>query len=86
MPRVPVAHYAGDHVDGAIVPPLLKAYLRLGAWICGEPSLDREFGVADLMVLLDMENLNHRYFRHFLGRESAAADQVASPRRARETA
>lgn len=86
VPHVPVAHYAGDHVDGAIVPPLLKAYLRLGAWICGEPSLDREFGVADLMVLLDMENLNHRYFRHFLGRESAAADQVASPRRARETA
>lgn len=85
-PRVPVAHYDGDHVDGAIVPPLLKAYLRLGAWICGEPSLDREFGVADFMVLLDMDNLNHRYFRHFLGRESAAADQVVAPLRARETA
>ena len=77
IPRVPVARLQGPELSGAIMPPLLKAYLRLGAWVCGEPSLDEEFGVADLMVLLDMEQLNHRYFKHFLGRESRAADAVA---------
>lgn len=76
-PRVPVATLQGPEISGAIMPPLLKAYLRLGAWVCGEPSLDDEFGVADLMVLLDMQQLNHRYFKHFLGRESKAADAVA---------
>ena len=75
-PRVPVATMQGAEVSGAIMPPLLKAYLRLGAWVCGEPSFDEEFGVADLMVLLDMEQLNHRYFKHFLGRESKVADAV----------
>ncbi len=79
QPRVPVAEVAGAEISGAIMPPLLKAYLRLGAWVCGEPSLDDEFGVADLMVLLDMQQLNHRYFRHFLGRESKAAEAVGMP-------
>lgn len=77
-PRVPVQSLAGPEVSGAIMPPLLKAYLRLGAWVCGEPSFDEEFGVADLMVLLDMRELNHRYFRHFLGRESQAAEAVSA--------
>ena len=69
-PRVPIAQDPVPVVDGAIMPPLLKAYLRLGAWVCGEPSYDEEFGVADVMILLDMRRLNQRYFKHFLGRDS----------------
>ena len=38
--------------------------------MCGEPSYDEEFGVADVMILLDMRRLNQRYFKHFLGRDS----------------
>ncbi|MFG2309300.1 GNAT family N-acetyltransferase [Streptomyces sp. NPDC048566] len=48
------------------LPPLLRGYLRLGAWVCGEPALDAEFGVADLYVLLSMRRVNPRYLRHFL--------------------
>lgn len=69
-PRVPVSQDPVPAVDGAIMPPLLKAYVRLGAWVCGEPSYDEEFGVADVMILLDMRRLNQRYFKHFLGRDS----------------
>jgi putative hemolysin len=50
------------------LPPLLKGYLRLGAYICGEPAWDPEFGTADLLVLLPMSRLNPRYAKHFLGR------------------
>lgn len=50
-----------------VVPPLLRAYLRIGAWVCGEPALDRDFGAADLYVLLDMHRLDPRYVRRFLG-------------------
>ncbi len=50
----------------AEVPPLLKGYLRAGAWICGDPAWDPDFNTADLPLLLPMDRLNHRYARHFL--------------------
>jgi putative hemolysin len=48
------------------LPPLLRGYLRLGAWVCGEPAHDADFGVADMYVLLSMSRVNPRYLRHFL--------------------
>jgi putative hemolysin len=48
------------------LPALLRGYLRLGAWVCGEPAHDPDFGVADLYVLLRMSRVNPRYLRHFL--------------------
>ncbi|MET9894228.1 GNAT family N-acyltransferase [Streptomyces sp. NPDC006465] len=48
------------------LPPLLRGYLRLGAWVCGEPAHDVDFGVADMYVLLSMSRVNPRYLRHFL--------------------
>jgi len=49
----------------AQLPPLLKAYLRLGAQVCGAPCWDPEFGVADVFILLRREDLCPRYARHF---------------------
>ncbi|MEU9517177.1 GNAT family N-acyltransferase [Streptomyces sp. NPDC048224] len=48
------------------LPALLRGYLRLGAWVCGEPAHDVDFGVADLYVLLPMSRVDPRYLRHFL--------------------
>jgi len=47
------------------VPPLIRAYLRLGAKICGEPTWDPNFNTADLFMLLSLEDLNARHARHF---------------------
>jgi putative hemolysin len=52
-----------------LVPPLLKGYLRLGAWVCGPPALDADFGVADLFVLLDIAKVDPRYIKFFLGEQ-----------------
>lgn len=52
--------------QAADVPPLLKGYLRAGAWICGEPAWDPDFNTADLPLLLPMERLSPRYARHFM--------------------
>jgi len=49
----------------AELPPLLRAYLRLGARVCGEPCWDPDFGTADLFVLLRAADLCPRYARHF---------------------
>ncbi|MBK1784225.1 GNAT family N-acetyltransferase [Prauserella cavernicola] len=51
----------------ADVPPLLRGYLRLGAWVCGPPAHDPEFGVADFFVLLPLDRVDERYLRYFLG-------------------
>ena len=39
------------------IPKLLRAYLTLGAKICGPPALDRQFKTIDFLTLLDMEML-----------------------------
>ncbi|MFV9656393.1 L-ornithine N(alpha)-acyltransferase [Pseudomonas sp. NY15367] len=49
----------------AEMPPLLKAYMRLGAKICGEPCWDKDFQVADVFILLKRDELCPRYARHF---------------------
>lgn len=49
-----------------ICPPLIKGYLRLGAYICGEPAWDASFNTADMLVMLPLSQINHRYAAHFL--------------------
>ncbi|WP_433535519.1 GNAT family N-acetyltransferase [Micromonospora sp. CA-249363] len=56
-----------DPAARVAVPPLLRGYLRLGAWICGEPSYDPDFRCADFYVLFSLDRMNPRYLRHFLG-------------------
>jgi len=38
-------------------PKLLRAYLTVGAKICGAPAIDREFKTIDFLTLLDLENM-----------------------------
>ena len=54
----------------AAVPPLLRGYLRLGAWVCGEPAIDEDFRVADFFILLCIDRMDPRYLKHFLGDQS----------------
>jgi putative hemolysin len=46
------------------VPPLLKGYLRLGAWVYGQPAWDPVFNTADFFVLLSMDRMKAKYARH----------------------
>ena len=54
------------------LPPLLKAYMRLGAKIGGEPCWDPAFACADLFIVLESKDLQSRYLRHFLERRREA--------------
>ena len=69
MPRIQPLHpYPVDRLDSTLparVPPLIKGYLALGATICGAPAWDPDFHTADFPVLLDLEQLDERYRRHF---------------------
>ena len=39
------------------IPKLLRAYLTVGAKICGPPALDHHFKTIDFLTLLDLESL-----------------------------
>jgi putative hemolysin len=43
--------------EKAQIPKLLRAYMTIGAKICGPPALDRHFGTIDFLTLLDLESL-----------------------------
>lgn len=68
-PRHPLPCHDGLAAALEPMPPLLKAYLRLGARIGGEPCLDLDFNVADVLILLSTRHIERRYARHFLERE-----------------
>lgn len=67
VPRRPWRADLASPPQRASLPPLLRGYLRLGAWVCGPPAYDPDFGVADFLVLLSLDRVDPRYLRHFLG-------------------
>lgn len=42
----------------AMIPPLFQSYLRMGAKLCGEPAIDREFHCIDFLTLVKMDEMN----------------------------
>ena len=49
------------------VPKLLRAYLSVGAKICGPPALDREFKTIDFLTFVDLQKLAASARSRFLG-------------------
>lgn len=49
------------------IPKLLRAYMTLGAKICGPPALDRQFKTIDFLTLLDLEAMPLLARQRFLG-------------------
>jgi len=48
------------------IPKLLRAYLAVGAKICGPPAIDREFKTIDFLTLIDLETIHPRVHARFL--------------------
>ncbi|MDY7547929.1 GNAT family N-acyltransferase [Glaciimonas sp. CA11.2] len=64
-PITPFSVYEREPGHVPIMPPLLKGYLRSGAWVCGEPAWDPDFHSADFFLLLPLARLDSRYARHY---------------------
>jgi putative hemolysin len=64
--RQPLPQAVREDAAAAPMPPLLKAYFRLGARVAADPYWDRDFNVADVFILLDQQRVAQRYARHFL--------------------
>jgi putative hemolysin len=69
-PRPDYACEAGplEIMDAVIprLPRLFEGYLNLGALVCGEPALDRNFKTIDFLVALDIQAMPEGVFRKML--------------------
>jgi putative hemolysin len=55
-----------------VLPPLIKGYLRLGAYIGDGAVVDHEFGTTDVLIVLPVSAIKKRYVEHFeTGRHAA---------------
>ncbi|MBK7422229.1 MAG: GNAT family N-acetyltransferase [Propionivibrio sp.] len=68
FPRCPLPLAALKNDLPAELPPLIKGYLRAGAYVCGDPAWDPDFNTADLPILMPMSRLDGRYAKHFMGK------------------
>ena len=60
---------AADQIDRRAalkaMPPLIKGYLRLGAFVGDGAVIDYQFGTTDVLIILPVERIRPRYFAHF---------------------
>jgi putative hemolysin len=65
FPRLDLPLRRARPTEEVAIPPLIKGYVRLGAYMCGAPAWDPDFNTADLLMLLPMSRLAPRYARRF---------------------
>lgn len=66
FPRCDLPLEAYDGAPDGALPPLIKGYVRAGAYVCGAPAWDPDFNTADLLMMLPITRIAPRYERHFL--------------------
>ena len=47
------------------LPPLIKGYLRIGAFVGDGAVVDRQFGTTDVLIVLPVAGIKSRYVGHF---------------------
>jgi len=61
MPKAAVAPKSALQM----LPPLIKGYLRLGAFVGDGAVIDRQFGTTDVLIILPVSAIRSRYITHF---------------------
>lgn len=75
-PSIPVPAELRCERDESGIPPLLKAYFRFGAMVCGQPYWDEDFNCMDLFMLLPLDQLQERYSKHYMRGYTAPTRQA----------
>ncbi len=58
------------------LPPLIKGYLRVGAYVGDGAVIDHQFGTTDVFIIMPIEAINSRYFAHFGSPDEFASSAV----------
>jgi len=70
MERLPIGGYDRRLAMRAL-PPLIKAYLRVGAFVGDGAWLDRDFNTIDVFMVMPVEAITGRYAERFSVRTAA---------------
>lgn len=62
------------------LPPLIKGYLRLGAYVGDGAVIDHQFGTTDVMIVLPVSAIDSRYFSHFGAPDDVTSRIAPSPK------
>lgn len=59
------------------LPPLIKGYLRLGAFVGDGAVVDEQFSTTDVCIIVKTDWVTGRYYRHYTREESPAKGESA---------
>ena len=62
--NLPLTETQREQVE-SLLPPLCRAYLKIGAYLGGEPAWDKEFRCIDFLTILHREDLNRTLWKRF---------------------
>jgi len=62
----------------ALLPPLIKGYLRLGGYVGDGAVVDHQFNTTDVCVLVKTDQVTDKYYRHYERRERRAREDSAA--------
>ncbi len=63
------------------LPPLIKGYLRLGAYVGDGAVIDRQFGTTDVCIVLPVATISARYVSHYGAQASRYSTEPSSAAR-----
>ena len=67
--RVEMNRVAKDDIDAKaalrMLPPLIKGYLRVGAFVGDGAVIDHQFGTTDVLIVMPVSAISGRYLDHF---------------------
>jgi putative hemolysin len=63
--------HSPDSNEDLEIPRLFGTYIKIGAKICGEPVIDRQFKTIDFFVVFDKETIAEKYFEMFFAQAEA---------------
>lgn len=58
-----------------VLPPMIRGYLRLGGWVGDGAVIDYEFNTVDVFVLVEMDKVTDKYFKHYTRELSMDGDE-----------
>jgi putative hemolysin len=47
------------------LPPLIKGYLRVGAWVGDGAYIDRQWNSVDVFILVKTDKITPKYMEHY---------------------
>lgn len=62
----------------SLMPPLCRAYMKVGAFIGGEPAWDAEFKCIDFLTILNREDINRSLWKRYKLNSEAPSESSSS--------